>query len=261
MRAKRGQTSGQDRQQWQSAPQADTQQILGRSLPANIDAERSVLGSLLLNDECMGTIAEILCPDDFYSPAHRVLFQVMLDLVQSHKRIDFVTMQDELSKRNQLEMIGGVVYLVSLQEDIPTVGLYEQHAKLVKEKSVLRALIGSATGIISNCYSQDEKNIEAVLDSAEKTIFEIANKRTKQSFVQLDIWLKKTFQHLSDIKSHAKGITGTPSGLKSLDLMTSGFQKGDFIVLAARPSMGRSSWGTTASPISGRASSRTSSWT
>jgi len=239
MRAKRGQTSGQDRQQWQSAPQADTQQILGRSLPANIDAERSVLGSLLLNDECMGTIAEILCPDDFYSPAHRVLFQVMLDLVQSHKRIDFVTLQDELSKRNQLEMIGGVVYLVSLQEDIPTVGLYEQHAKLVKEKSVLRALIGSATGIISNCYSQDEKNIEAVLDSAEKTIFEIANKRTKQSFVQLDIWLKKTFQHLSDIKSHAKGITGTPSGLKSLDLMTSGFQKGDFIVLAARPSMGK----------------------
>lgn len=237
MCAKRAQ-SGQDRYPFRTqAP--DTEQILGRSLPANSDAERSVLGALLLNDDCMNTIAEILTADDFYLPAHKIIFQVMLDLVQSHKRIDFVTLQDELTKREQLETVGGIVYLVSLQEDIPTVGLYEQHAKLVKEKSVLRALIGSATGIITNCYSQDEKNIEAVLDNAEKTIFEIANKRTKQSFVQLDIWLKKTFQHLSDIKSHSKGITGTPSGLKSLDLMTSGFQKGDLIVLAARPSMGK----------------------
>ncbi len=237
MRAKRAPSADGNYQQWKPAP--DTEHILGRTLPANIDAERSVLGALLLNDDCMGSVAEIIGPEDFYAPAHKILFQVMLDLVQNHKRIDLVTLQDELSKRNQLETIGGIVYLISLQEDIPTVGLYEQHAKLVKEKSVLRALIGSATGIISNCYSQDEKEIESVLDSAEKTIFEIANKRTKQSFVQLDIWLKKTFQHLSDIKSHAKGITGTPSGLKSLDSMTSGFQKGDLIVLAARPSMGK----------------------
>ena len=100
-------------------------------------------------------------------------------------------------------------------------------------------MFNTAAGIITNCYSQDDANIEGVLDSAEKTILEISNKRTAQSFVQLDIWLKRTFQHLSDIKSHSKGITGIPSGYKKLDQMSSGFQNGDLIVLAARPSMGK----------------------
>ncbi len=163
----------------------------------------------------------------------------MSDLEQQNKRIDLVTLQDELGKRGQLDSIGGVVYLVSLQEDIPSVGLIEQHAQIIKEKSVLRELISSATTIIANCYSQDDKNIDAVLDAAEQTIFHIANKRAINNFVQLDIWLKKTFQHLSDIKSHSKGITGIPSGHKKLDLMTSGFQNGDLVVLAARPSMGK----------------------
>ena len=128
---------------------------------------------------------------------------------------------------------------MSLQEDIPALGLVEQHARIVKEKAVLRDLIQSAASIISGCYSQDEKNIDTVLDQAEKKIFEISNKRSSQTFVQLDIWLKKTFQHLSDIKSNSKGITGIPSGYKKLDQMTSGFQNGDLLILAARPSMGK----------------------
>jgi len=126
-----------------------------------------------------------------------------------------------------------------LQEDIPAVGLIEQHARIIKEKAVLRELIGSASSIIYNCYTQDDKGIEVVLDQAEKTIFNIAHKRANQTFVQLDIWLKKTFKHLSDIKGHGKGITGVPSGYKKLDILTSGFQKSDLIVLAARPSMGK----------------------
>jgi len=215
------------------------QSILGRTLPANIEAEKSVLGALLLNDEAIATVSEFLSPQDFYRPAHQAIFKVMLDLAHDQKRVDLVTLQDALATSNSLENIGGEVYLLSLQEDVASVGLVTQHAHIIREKSVLRELINSAAQIIANCYTQEDSSIEAVLDKAEKTIFEIADKRTNQSFVQIDIWLKKTFQHLSDIKSNSKGITGIPSGLNQLDHMTSGFQGGDFIVLAARPSMGK----------------------
>jgi replicative DNA helicase len=213
--------------------------ILGKTLPAHTDAERAVLGALLLNDEYIGSISEIIVPDDFYSPAHKTIYQAIVDLGQKHKRIDIVTLQDELTKKDQLDAVGGIIYLVSLQEDIPSVGLIVQHATIIKEKSVLRQLISSAATIITNCYTQDQSSIDAVLDDAEKVIFNISNKRSNNSFIQLDIWLKKTFQHLSDIKSHTKGITGIPSGFQQLDQMTSGFQNSDFIVLAARPSMGK----------------------
>lgn len=223
----------------QTASKIDAEKIVGRSLPASTDAEKAVLGTLLLNDEYLASVSEILTAHDFFSAQHKLIYQAIIDIAAAYKRIDLLTLQDELTKRNQLEQVGGIVYLVSLQEDIPAIGLIEQHARIVKEKSVLRDLIGSAATIITNCYDQNEKNIDAVLDSAEKTIFQIANKRANDNFVQLNIWLKKTFQHLSDIKSHSKGITGIPAGYKKLDQMTSGFQKGDLIVLAARPSMGK----------------------
>lgn len=213
--------------------------ILGKTLPAHTDAERAVLGALLLNDEYISTISEVVIADDFYTPAHKIIYQAIIDLGQKHKRIDIVTLQNELTKRDQLEAAGGIIYLLTLQEDIPSVGLIVQHANIVKEKSVLRQLITSAATIITNCYTQDDSGIDSVLDDAEKVIFNISNKRSSNSFVQLDIWLKKTFQHLSDIKSHTKGITGIPSGYQQLDQMTSGFQNSDFIVLAARPSMGK----------------------
>lgn len=228
-----------DQKKNKSATNPET--FLGKQLPANIEAEKSVLGSILLNDETFNQVSELLLPSDFYHQGHKIIFEIMLELSQKSKRIDIVTLQDELSKRAQLDQVGGLVYLISLQEEIPAVGLIEQHAKIIKEKAVLRDLISSATGIITNCFSQNEKEIESVLDSAEKTIFQISNKRLNCSFVQLNIWLKKTFAHLSDIKTHAKGVTGIPTGYKKLDEMTSGFQNGDLIVLAARPSMGKTS--------------------
>jgi len=215
------------------------QQVVARSLPANLDAERAILGALLLNDENLSLVIELLMPADFYLQQHKIIYDTMLKIVHNQRRIDLVTIQDELDKIGQLDVIGGVVYLISLQEDIPVVGLIEQHARIVKEKAVLRELIGSATSIISNCYAQDEGRIDNVLDEAEKTIFNISAKRTSQNFVQLNIWLKKTFQHISSLKGHGKGLTGAASGFAKLDEMTSGFQKGDFIVLAARPSMGK----------------------
>jgi len=228
-----------ERRRYNKLRPIDTERVLGKTLPANIDAEKSVLGAILLNDECINQVQEALIPEDFYSPAHKIIYEAILACTKRFKRIDLVTLQDELKKGGRLEDIGGIVYLVSLQEDIPSLGLVDQHCKIIKEKALLRELIESATGIITNCYSQDDKNISAVLDEAEKTIFNISNKRTSHSFVQLNIWLKKTFQHLSDIKSTSKGITGIPSGYRKLDKMSSGFQNGDFVVLAARPSMGK----------------------
>lgn len=217
----------------------DPEKALGKSLPAHLDAERSVLGAILLNDEYAATVSEILKSSDFYLLSHQIIYQSILDIAQQVKRIDLITVQDDLIKKNSLDTVGGVAYLISLQEDIPALGLVEQHAKIIKEKAILRSLITTAATIISNCYSQNELDIDKVLDSAEKTIFQIAEKRTNQNFVQLNIWLKKTFQHLSDIKSHSKGITGIPSGYKQLDALSSGFQNGDLVILAARPSMGK----------------------
>lgn len=217
----------------------NAERVLGKTLPHNLEAEKSVLGAILLNDENLRQVSELLIPDDFYDLKHRVIYKTILECSKKFNRIDMVTLQDELKKSGKLDDIGGIVYLVSLQEDIPTMGLVQQHSQIIREKSLLRELIKSATGIITNCYSQDEENISIVLDEAEKTIFQISNKRTSQSFVQLNIWLKKTFQHLSDIKGNSKGITGVPSGYSKLDKMSSGFQNGDFVVLAARPSMGK----------------------
>ena len=213
--------------------------LLGKVPPSNTEAERAVLGAILLHDAGLAQITDFLIAEDFYVPAHQIIYQSMVTIAQRMQRIDLVTLQDELTKKDQLDAIGGLSYIVALQEDIPAAGLIEQHARIIKEKAILRELIGSATGIITNCYTQDDRGIEIVLDYAEKTIFNIAHKRANQTFVQLDIWLKKTFKHLSDIKSHGKGITGVPSGYNKLDQFTSGFQKSDLIVLAARPSMGK----------------------
>ncbi len=218
---------------------ASVEQIIGKTLPCNIDAERAVLGSLLLNDEHVSTVTELLTRDDFYSHANRLVFGAIIGIVEQRRRVDLITLQDELVKRNELDAVGGLVYLVSLQEDITAIGLVEQHARMVKEKSVLRELINSATSIITRCYAQDDQEIDAMLDNAERTIFNISQKRSRHAFIQLDIWLKRTFQQLSEIKGQRSGVTGVPTGYRKLDEMSSGFQRGDFIVLAARPSVGK----------------------
>lgn len=215
------------------------EKTLGKALPANTEAERALLGSILLNDAVFSDVFEVLAPEDFYSRVHAIIYTAMIAIAQSNKRIDMITLQDELERRSELDLIGGDVFLIGLQENIAAIGLVQQHARMVKEKSVMRDLINSAASIISRCYTQDETEIDAVLDAAEKTIFNIANKRSKQTFVQLDIWLKRTFQQLSEIKSHRNGVTGVTSGYTKLDELTTGFQSGDFIVLAARPSVGK----------------------
>lgn len=218
------------------------ERIIGKSLPHSLEAERSVLSALLLNDDYLHQVAEVLQPHDFYLPAHKIMYQTFIGLYQQQKRVDTVTLHDELIKEGALESVGGMNYILTLQEDIPSIGFIHQHATIIKEKAILRELIGSAATIISHCYAHNDQELDSVLDQAEKTIFQIASKRTTQNFVQLNIWLKKTFAHISDIKGNNKGITGIASGFKKIDQMTSGFQKGDLIVLAARPSMGKTAF-------------------
>jgi len=216
--------------------------MLGKSLPSNIDAERAILGAILLNDECYHSIADVLVATDFYMPSHKAIFQAIMTLVSANQRIDMITLQHQLEAQKEMSVAGGVIYLVGLQEDIPSVGLIEQHAQIVKSKSMLRSLINSSVGIITDCYNQSDKDIETIIDEAERKIFEVSSKTSTKDFVQLDIWLRKTFQHLSSIKSSSKGVTGVSSSFEVLDAMTSGFQKGDMIILAARPSMGKTAF-------------------
>lgn len=220
-----------------SAQQTET--LLGRTLPASLDAEKSVLAALLLNADNITLVSDVLRPQDFYSPQHQIIYHAMLDLAQSNQKIDFIVLQDYLTKNNQLEECGGMVYLMELQEDIPSIGFISQHSKIVKDKSILRDLIFSAADIITTCYDQKVEEIDQVLDSAEKKIYQISNNLTPPTFVQLDILIKRTFQHLAQIKGQREGLTGITTGFREFDKMTSGMQKGDLLILAARPSMGK----------------------
>lgn len=216
-----------------------TENLLGKTLPANLDAERSVIGAILLNDENLTQVCDYLEPSDFYAPAHQILFQACLSVSQKNKRIDVLTLQHELESTQQLEAIGGVSYLLELQENIPSIGLIVQHATIVKEKRILRELISSSTEIIAASYDESNTEIDRVLDQAEKKIFQISNRRVAPTFVQLDVWLNKTFQHLAQIRGLREGVTGVPSGFGKFDEMTSGMQRGDLLILAGRPSMGK----------------------
>ncbi len=226
----------------QVSSQDQTEALLGKTLPMHLEAEKSVLGAVLLDDTCFNILEETLQSQDFYVPAHQIIFKHMLTLAHSNKRIDMITLQDLLVKSNELVTVGDIAYLIELQENIPALGMLEQHAQIIRAKAILRNLISSSIDIITSCYNQNEIELDAVIDEAEKKIFQIIHNRTKQNFIQLNIWLKKTFQHLSSIKSSSRGVTGVASQFRQLDKMTSGFQPGDLIILAARPSMGKTSF-------------------
>lgn len=220
-----------------SPPPAE--EILGKNLPANLGAEKSVLAAVLLNSENITLVSDILKPLDFYHRAHQLIYETLILLAQNGDKVDFVVVQDAMSAKGVLDEAGGLNYLLELQEDIPSIGLIAQHAKIVKDKSILRELIRSAADIISLCYDQKKDEIDGVLDSAEKKIYQISNNLTAATFVKLDVVLKRTFQQLAEVKTHQEGVTGVPSGFSQFDKMTSGMQKGDLLILAARPSMGK----------------------
>jgi replicative DNA helicase len=213
--------------------------LLGKNLPTGIEAEKAVLSAILLNEENLSHVSDFLFASDFYNRSHQVIYQALIDLSQAGKKIDLVVLQDHLELRKELENIGGLMYLMSLQEDIPAIGLIEQHAKIIKDKATLRSLIFASAEIISNCYDNRADDINELLDIAEKKIFQISSKSSNQTFVPINTLLKRTFKQLANVKSLRNGVTGVPSGFAKFDEMTSGMQRGDLLILAARPSMGK----------------------
>ena len=209
--------------------------------PQNIEAEQSVLGSILLENDALLKAVEILTPDDFYREAHRQIYYCMLDLFEKNEPTDLITLTEQLKRKNKLEEIGGASYLGDLSEKIPTAANIEYYAKIVHQKYILRKLIRSATEIVSKASSAQE-DIEDIIDFSEKTIFSIAENQIKPSFHSLKVILKSTFKDIEKLYEKKQLVTGVPTGFTDLDAMTSGFQPSDLIIVAGRPSMGKTAF-------------------
>lgn len=216
-------------------------QILDRLPPQNLDAERSTLGAMFLEKESIFRAMEILRPGDFYKDAHRLIYQTVLDLTNRGEPVDLVTVTEELRQKNQLEKIGGITYLTELAGSVPTAAHVEFYARIVEEKSLLRQLIRAATEIVTLGYdSQDEVN--NIIDQAEHLIFSIANRRAGRTVVNLKNILIETFEQIEKLYESRGAVTGVPTGFNDLDRLTAGFQPSDLIILAARPSMGKTTF-------------------
>ncbi|MFB3883762.1 MAG: replicative DNA helicase [Thermodesulfobacteriota bacterium] len=209
--------------------------------PQNIEAEQSVLGGILIENEAMNKVMEILTLDDFYREAHRRILNALINLSERDEPADLITLTNELRKDGQLDSIGGASYLASLIDSVPTAANIEYYARIVKEKAVLRKLIQTSTEIITQSY-QDRGDVEGFLDEAERAIFEISERRVKPSFYPIRDIVKESFKTLEKLFEKKELVTGVPSGFKELDRLTAGFHPSDLIIVAGRPSMGKTAF-------------------
>ena len=214
---------------------------LNKLPPYNKEAEQSVLGACLHSEDAIAKALEILREEDFYKSTHKKIFAVMRGQFEANEPIDVLTLADQLRKKNELEEVGGIEYLGLLEDFVPTATAVVHHAKILREKKVLRDLIQTATEIVSNSYS-DSEDVDTLLDKAEQSIFEISEKRSKPSFVKLPEIVKRGLSDLEKLSQQPGMVTGVPSGFTDLDNITAGFQLSDLIILAARPSMGKTSF-------------------
>ena len=206
--------------------------------PQNVEMEQSILGAILQNNDAIVRLADTLQEEDFYHDAHRWLFRAMLDLFQENVPIDVLTVNEWLKKKNRLDAIGGPAYLAELVELVPTAAHIDYHARVVREKSVLRALIRTATTIVADSYEADE-DVAVLLDRAERSILEISQGKATSGFVDLQSVLKDSFRQLESLSARKEPITGLPTGFSDLDRQTAGLQSSDLIIIAGRPSMGK----------------------
>jgi replicative DNA helicase len=209
--------------------------------PQNIEAEQCVLGGVLLENEAISKVLETLVPDDFYREPHRKICHSMIDLFEKNEPIDLITLTNVLKGKKQLDEVGGGAYLSSLADSITTAANIEYYAKIVKEKAILRGLINTATEIVTRGY-EDGGDVEDLLDQAEKNIFQISESQIKPSFYEIKNLLKESFKTIEKLYESKEIVTGVPSGFEELDKLTSGFQPSDLVVIAGRPSMGKTAF-------------------
>jgi len=209
--------------------------------PQHIEAEQSILGGILIENEAINRVTEILDADDFYRDTHRKIFNALINLSERDEPADLITLTNELRKIDQLDSIGGASYLASLIDSVPTAANIQYYARIVKEKAILRKLIQTSTEIITQSY-EDRGDVEGFLDEAERAIFDISEKRVRPSFYPIREIVKESFATIEKLFKKKEAVTGVPSGFKELDRMTAGFQPSDLIIIAGRPSMGKTAF-------------------
>ena len=211
-----------------------------KTLPHNLEAEKCVLGAILIDNPSFNQAAEVIDAHDFFRDAHRRIFEKMVSLSERSEPIDPVTLKDELTRSGELEEVGGPAYVASLTDGVPRSANVEYYSKIVKEKSTLRRLIQSATDVLARAYDAEE-GADELLDEAERSIFQIAEHRLRQGFVPLSQLVNTGYELIEKLQEHKGLVTGVPTGFVDLDEMTSGLQKADLVIVAARPSMGKTS--------------------
>jgi replicative DNA helicase len=214
---------------------------VSRSAPWNQEAEQAVLAAMLLDQDAALRAAELVTDSMFYREAHRRLFRAMLGLVQRRVVIDHITLRDELLRRGELEDAGGLEYLAELVDAVPTAANLEFHARIVRDKAILRRLIETSTSIITEAYD-GHSTANDLLDAAESKIFQISQQRGDEGFTRIKEMLWPTMERIETLQRSGKAITGVPSGFTDLDALTSGFQASELVVVAARPSMGKTAF-------------------
>jgi len=211
-----------------------------RTLPHNLEAEKSVLGAILINNQAFNQAAEVIDQTDFFRDAHRRIFEKMIALTDRNEPVDLVTLKDELTRSNEIDEVGGPAYISSLTDGVPRSANIEYYAKIVTEKSTLRKLIQSANDVLVRAYDAEE-DADDLLDHAERSSFQIAENRMRAGFVRVGDLVDSGYQLIEKLQEHRGLVTGVPSGFVDLDAMTSGFQPQDLVIVAARPSMGKTS--------------------
>ncbi len=209
--------------------------------PQNLEAEVSVLGAVLQDPAALLKAMEVLRAGDFYKEAHRKIFSACVDLFERNEPVDLVTMANELMRKKQLEEVGGASYLSGLVDAVPTAANAAYHARIVKDKALLYALIQKGTAVVSRAYA-DKEDVDDVLDWAEQQIFEISQDKISRSFVPVKSVLKGTFQLIEKLYDRKSHVTGVPTGFKRFDELTAGLQPSELVVVAGRPSMGKTSF-------------------
>ena len=206
--------------------------------PQNIEAEQCVLGSVLLHRDALAKVIETLTSDDFYRNDHRIIYESMIALFTKNEPIDSVTVTSLLNDTNKLDQAGGPAYLAQLTDIVPVAANIAYYAKLVREKSILRQLIQTTTDIAGRCY-EEQDDIDVLVDEVEQNIFEISRSKSKQSFTPMNEIATEAFKAVEKLFERKEMITGVPTNFEQLDKMTAGLQPSDLIILAARPSMGK----------------------
>ena len=209
--------------------------------PQNIEAEQSVLGAMLIEKEAIPKVMEILRDTDFYREAHRVIFNAMLELYNKNEAVDMITVTEILKRDNKLEDVGGIAYVTSLANAVPTAANVAYHASSIEEKSSLRQLVSVSTQIASMGYEAND-DVKNIIDSAESKILEISNRKKTADFTPINEIVLDSFKSIEALMGNKNGLTGLPTGFEDLDNLTSGLHGSDFIILAARPSMGKTAF-------------------